>query len=428
MHLTYLFTLYLMLPFAWGAFCQLAASRRMIIALVLSVCIAGLNFYNYENFCVHGYTILSRPFKLFEVERRHKGWVEELKAAGVKAIYARFAEHLSYYAHREIIPVNPFSQGHAYESFMADMHLNPLFWGVKGLQGSFKLLGLEHQKIHIAGRDSAWHFKPPMGADQALDLPQARARTLDGQDLGRALTDSAALTMYSTHGPAQPGQGFVLDLGRIVEAAGFSLITNQYNDNPAGLRVEAAGEDGKFRLIREMNRYWGPFYLSGPHPVLKARHARVDCYFPLQKMRYLRLTHLGKSKAYWTAREILVYGPGKSQSPKPPWNESAEKAMELIKQKGFDLVYADTWAAAWIRVRLPGVYTIGGNTSTDSYGHDIPPINEDWMLRADERGGVVGGAQIQRPDHETPNDGGYTGKAAGPGRPGPDRVGQAPHR
>ena len=175
-----------------------------------------------------------------------------------------------------------------------------------------------------------------------LDLPRARAVTLNGSVLGRALTDRDVNSMFSTLGKARAGQGFVLDLGQSLEVAGFSLVPNKYNDSPAGLLVEAAGEDRVFQTIREIRGYWGPFYMSGPHPVLKARHPRTDCYFAPRKLRYLRLTHLGASHSYWTVREILLFGPDGSQPAEPPWRKSLDRALALVGQKDLSTVYADT--------------------------------------------------------------------------------------
>ena len=385
-HAAYLFTLYLMLPFAWGAFCALMTQRGLTVSIILSVALMGLHFYNYENFCVHGFKLIKGPFHISYVDRKLKQDVVDMRAKGVKSVYTILAPPLSFYAHRDPIVVNPYGEGKARDSFRADADVNPLFWGLN-IGGSLQLLGLDYETIKLGGKTGYWRFKPPSGAQRAMRLPNAAATRLDGADLGHALTDLDLSTIFSTEGKAKPGQGFVLDLGENLEIAGFSLVPNSYNDSPAGLRVELAAENEPFSTVREMHKYWGPFYLSGPHPVLKARHARADCYFSPRKARYLRLTHLGDSASYWTVREILLFGPRKADSSNqtPKWQESLDRAVQIIKQKGFDTVYADTWAAGALKIGLPRVFTVGGNTTQDDFGLRKPPLNEDWLLKADPR-------------------------------------------
>ena len=380
-HQAYLFTLYLMLPFAWGAFCMLLANRRLTVPLVLSAGLMGLHAYNYNNFCVHGFRLISGPFHVSGYDARLRERLRELRSKGVKSVYTKPAPPLSYYAHRSPLVVNPYEEGKARDSFLADADSNPMFYGL-AIEGSLEFMGLEYETVKLADKTGYWKFKLPKDAGRVVQAPEARATRLDGADLGRALTDRDVNTMFSTFGKAKDGQGFVLDLGREMDLAGFSLVPNKYNDSPSGLRVEAAGEDGRFSIIREMRGYWGPFYLSGPHPVLKARHARADCYFPANKVRYLRLTHMGASHAYWTVREMILYGPDGEGGAEPNWQESSAKALELIRQKGFSTVYADTWAAGPVKYNLPEVMTLGGNTGQDDYGHIYPPIDEDWMLKA----------------------------------------------
>jgi hypothetical protein len=380
-HQTYLFSMYLMLPFAWGAFAGRLTRRTLAVSLTLSCLLAGLNFYNYDNFCVHNLRLLSRPFYLENKERAYLDRMALVKKAGVEAMYTRSADPYIFYGRRHTITANHYNERNARKSFQVDMHLDPMFYADGKILNSSELLGLEYQTTQLGRRKGFWHFKLPSGADRVLDLPLATARTLKGDDLGGVITDRNASTMYTSHTGARPGQGFVLDLGREMRVAGFSLVPNHYNDSPGGLKVEAAGEDGEFKLIREVKGYWGPFYLSGPHPVLKARHPRTDCYFPTRNLRYLRLTNLSKSRFCFTVRDILLFGPDKQAAKNPGWKNSISRALELIDQKGYETVYADTWAAAWIKYHLPDVFTIAGNVNQDNYGYALPRLDDHWMLK-----------------------------------------------
>ena len=208
-----------------------------------------------------------------------------------------------------------------YSSLEVDAARNPGLMRMR--QASLDLLGLKNKvwrgKIHHS-------FAQPTGCEVLLPRDRWQAREVGGGDLGKLLNDGDITSGFRSKGPAKNGLSVVLDLQERQKVGGLAIIPDDFRHVPKGLRIEIAGSDGKFKTIREAQNYWGPLYLSGPHPFLKARFPRIESYFPPQDVRYIRLTHLGDSHNVWTMQEILLFGPG-LQTNFESWEKSADKII-----------------------------------------------------------------------------------------------------
>ncbi len=192
--------------------------------------------------------------------------------------------------------------------------------------------------------------------------------------------DGDLSTGFATPGPARDGQGFVLDLGRVADLGGMALVPAGFKEIPAGFLVELAGEDQVFRPAGGGPDYWGPLYLSGPHPFLKARHARVECYFPAQAARYLRVRHLGSGRHPLSVREVLAFGPG--PEPAAGWAESGGRLLALLAADPPAKLFADAWPAALVRSRLGDhPWTLPGNRYLDVFGTSTPELDQPVWVR-----------------------------------------------
>ena len=49
-----------------------------------------------------------------------------MREHGVKAVYTRPASYLSFYGQRDPLVVNPYNEGKARDSFLADLRIEPL--------------------------------------------------------------------------------------------------------------------------------------------------------------------------------------------------------------------------------------------------------------------------------------------------------------
>ena len=248
-----------------------------------------------------------------------------------------------------------------------DLGASPGFWAAIG--PSAKLLGLSHK----VWRKKVFHAFTPPEADGLLPDDSFRAGTLKGEDLGRTLWDKNLRTGFTVSGDQKQGAGFVLDLGKERAVSGLAMIPDVYTNYPRGLKLEAAGADGVFETIREVKGYWGPFYVSGPHPFLKNRYPRVECYFAPRKVRYLRICHAGGADGgTWSVRELLAFGPG-GEKARPGWEESLQAALRQVKELKLERLYADAWASAGARLAFGGsVRTLPSNWYSNANGSTLP--------------------------------------------------------
>ena len=373
----YLLSLYLVLPFLVGAAVVIMGKWKPWagIALVAIIVIVHLSQYHY--FSLQGQKLLDIKSGFFYTqEKSYKKKLQDIKAAGFKHVYAdRGSLNLAYLGNGDPVAADYWRHRWFTQSLKVDAALDPGLLDMA--QGSLDLLGLPYKKVENPGIVHA--FSPPTGA--AVLLPRAGwSAWSKGRDLGNVLNDSDFATGFSTAGKAKDQESLTVDLGRSQQVGGLALLPAEFRQVPNGLRVELAEADGRFFPAREGREYWGPFYLSGPHPFLKARFPRVESYFPARNVRYLRLTHLGQSNHPWSIRELLLFGPEGSPSP-VSWEQSASEVFTLLEKNNTRQFYGDAWIAAKVAQRFGGrIKTVTGNAAVDNYGTEVPPLVQPLLL------------------------------------------------
>ncbi len=382
-HQAYLMPLYLVLPLAWGQVGQWAAARRGYWAGGMVLGLAALHLAAYPGFTLHGNRLLAHPGATLRNDAQFRQGVARLRAAGFHQVYASPSYVWSFFGQGDPVFSDPWEERSATRACLVDAALDPAFW--VNLRSSLEWLGLAHEQRQMAGATLYHGFAPPAGVERLLPRAAWRAVSLEGQDLGRALSDGDLASGFNTVEPARAGQGFVLDLGREQEVAGLALVPAEFGEIPGGISLEWAGADGRFQPLARAEGYWGPLYLSGPHPVLKARHPRVECYFSPRRARFLRLTHLGQAGHPWSVQEVLAWGPAgpgaKDDSP-PTWRESGQRLLDLLAAEPPRGVLADTWPAALIQTAFGGTMaTTPGNTTWDDFGFSESPPEAPLPLR-----------------------------------------------
>ncbi len=373
--------IWLFLPFAWAGLGQRLSAwgNRPVFILVLLLLVN--NAAAYPGFKRAGYGVLCLDCRHLRSLDHYRAQVQALRRAGMHHVYTTVdSPILNFLAGGDPVFSDPWAERYASASFRVDAAPDAAFW-TNRLAGSFRLLGLAHRRRRLGGRELHYGFEDPPGTGRMLPREEWRARDRQGRDLGRRLNDGVLATGFDTAGPARPGQGFTLDLGNEQVVGGVSLIPADFRRMPAGLRVEGAGGDGRFFTLRQGRSYWGPFYLSGPHPVLKARHGRVEIYFPPRRLRFLRFTHLGSSRDAWSVAEVLAWGPAREGGPPPDWGKAREAVRALVKARRPRRVLADTWAAALIALEFCGrVDTVPGNATLDDFGRREPDYHSPLRL------------------------------------------------
>lgn len=373
-----------MTPIYIGAALGALARRRLAAALLvltalLAVNLTGIQAYRGAHMLSlsGGYASKEEPGITAEMAR--------LRAAGLTGVYKTWPAQQAYFADQHPQVANPYRERRLYAACQVDAAIDPGWW--LPVQKSLAFMG-----VSARGRvDKVLHdIAPPAGVETLLPRGDWQASDLAGRDLGRALSDGDMSSGWSGPGNKPDGVGVVIDLGREYEVAGLILYAAEFRQGPSGLLLEAAGEDGAFTTVRSARGHWGPFYWSGPHPFLKARFARDDVYFPTRPARYLRITHLGEPgrKRPFALREVLALGPG-PEPPAPDWTESGRLMLAALRKAGARRVYADAWAAALVRLRLPGVRCLAANLFQDDYGDPGPEPDEPVWLDPSPGGALV---------------------------------------
>ncbi len=344
----YLLPLILILPWCWG-FWGTVRWKAPWPTLLLALLVVGTAIHGYSTFRINwgvGGSLLDvRQGFYLQREGKMKEQLETIRKEGFEYLYGDDLQMAFLAAGKPIIS-HPWAEEQVSSSVLVDAAINPGF--MEEIGKSAHLLGLSYR----LWQNRIFHsFAEPQGAERLLERDQWKFYSLQGEDLGRSLHDGDFTTGFTVGEKEAEGNGFLLDFGREEAVSGLALIVEDFRKMPAGLRLEGAGSDLNFKIIRETNGYWGPFYFSGPHPFLKIRYPRVECYFKPQTLRYLRLTNLGQDHLDLSTRECLVFGPGQRMR-LPTWSQTADQLVRVFSTLPLRRVYADAWPSAVIRSRV----------------------------------------------------------------------------
>jgi len=396
----YLLWVLFALPFCWAWWGALLGRLTPWLTLALALGLAVSNAGLYLDFRgLWGNPILDiKGGYFFQNESQAKSRLAAMRRAGIRFLYADeqravpFQRHeaegayeLSFLAGGDPLVAELNQDKRPEAAARVDASNNPGFlWGA--LRPQAELLGLRYD---LWQGEVFWNFREPANVERLLVPHNWRVTTLDGQPLQDSLWDANFRTIYVTANHQHGGDGFILDMGREEQVAGISLIPTVFWEVPRNVRVEAAGEDGVYRLLREVRLYRIPFYLSGPHPFLKQRYGRIECYFHMQSLRYLRFTHLGDDHSPWSVHEILVFGPG-PEKPGLSWEQSMDLALQATRDAGIKRLYADAWPSAKAYLALgDSVWTLPANRFTDVYGQSAPRMDRPLVVDVSPGSGVL---------------------------------------
>ena len=124
------------------------------------------------------------------------------------------------------------------------------------------------------------------------------------------LLDGDASTGWSTGAVQSPGQAVTLDLGREDVVSRLDLLALDWQEVPAGFRVDASLDGSAWTTVRAVPGYWGPLFFSEHHAFLKVRRGRVQAAFPPTRLRWIRIVQTGTADRAWAARESSSTAPG----------------------------------------------------------------------------------------------------------------------
>ncbi len=373
----YLLSLYLVLPVCLSLAMTWMIRHARPAAMLLPVLIIFISVTGYCSYSHLGRPFFGSPARQYNLDAMHRGQAQVLRQTGIKTMYAQDSWRLGYYTNGDPLVVHNWKARKPMDGHMVDASPDPLYYGVN-LEESARLLGLPYNNGVVASRKSYWGFgQPDKGG--LLQRESWRASATDGADLGCFLSDGDLSTGFSTVKAARAGQGFVLDLGQEQTLSGIALIPMEHEQVPAGLKIEASTDGKTYSVLRQAANYWGPFYMSGPHAFMRTVHIRVESYWPAKPVRYLRVTHAGKSELPWTVQEVLAWEPQKTRQAVPSWPDSGQQLVRTVEALKPARIYADAWPAALLRIELDYQPWITVTQAIDNTGAMVVPKGE-WPV------------------------------------------------
>ncbi len=377
--LRYLLPIYLGLPFVWAALAQALSRWGKVIVLIFGIALLVLNVSGWEKY---GGARLWCGWKSFrhEVEVDEKKFINQLRQAGFSGLYlfTRNSYRLAFFAGEEPQLVDSWDDRRQYAATQVDA--DPKAGMLDAPKQSLRFLGLPHKLWQ--GRISH-SFQAPHGAQTPLPRKNWLFSGVDGANVGRSLIDGDLRTGLGYTKAESPGKGFVLDLVEPQTVGCLVLLPPDFRAAPGNITVEIAGEDEEYRVIRTMTDGWQPFYWSVAHPFFKTRYPRVECYFPPQEIRFLRVTHSAPRKVNHPSLigEVLLLGPSTEPVKEDDWLNSGQLVADLINQSKVKKIYADAWLSAFLKQKLDrSVWCLPANFTTNNYGNRRPPAEDPLFL------------------------------------------------
>ena len=172
--------------------------------------------------------------------------------------------------------------------------------------------------------------------------------------------------------------------------ARVDLLAIDWQDLPAGFRIEISPDGSRWETVVTVSRYWGPLFFSEHHPFLKVRRGRVQAVFAPVRARRVRIVQTASVRYHiWSARELFVYQPGGPRPPVPPEGE----LTAALRRDGIRFVYASHWLSA--RVKAESRETIGvqeSNINVSEASRTDPDPTELVPLHVENGTGILLGA------------------------------------
>ena len=112
-----------------------------------------------------------------------------------------------------------------------------------------------------------------------------------------------------------PGQWLEVDLGATELVARVDLLAIDWQDLPAGFRIEISPDGSRWETVVTVSEYWGPLFFSEHHPFLKVRRGRVQAVFPPVRARRVRIVQTASVRSPHLVGARAVRLPARGPAP-----------------------------------------------------------------------------------------------------------------
>jgi hypothetical protein len=331
----------------------------------------------------------SAPRRWVTVERRSAALLRWLQDRGVDRVYTTDPPGLSpdaetYLAGGRVVFADLWREHIRAQGRRVDAAVSPPILtadpAASRLRAGLQALGLQVRDTPVG--ELRFLEPEPRFTTTFVPLPRERWTITASHraEQARDLLDGDAATAWDTGGPQTPGQWLAVDLGAPELLARVDLLAIDWQNVPAGLRVEVSLDGQHWDIVSAVPDYWGPLFFSEHHAFLKVRRGRVQAIFPPVRVRYLRLVQTAAGSRGWTARELFAYGPGGSRPPVPQPGE----LTAALRREGIRFVHANHWLSAWVRVdSRDAIGALDSNINVNDYSRTDPDPTELLPPRLD---------------------------------------------
>jgi hypothetical protein len=350
----YFLPYYTCVPFFLAMFISKIKSKSHRLGLALIGILLGVNFWGALQ--EPAWPFLVPELRQAAAQRKvtDAALIRAIKEKGIQWLYsAHYPDRLTFLSREKLIAVDPYQAGYLRYAQWVDSTARPayLFAGPDPTwENNLKALGGSYRKtIPAPGFELYTDFAPPEGPFIPLSRSGWSATASREHHLTREAFDGDVISGW--YSAQEAGIFFLLDLGRTETINKVSWWPGSYRYVPAGYQIEVSETGQKWQVVSRVEDYVGPFFWSGPGPMIKIRRGRVEAYFDPVPSRFLKIT-LTKDRPgdYWSINELLVYQTAGAKKRNPDRDNAIESLPAFLKEQGVNRAYADHWLSAVITV------------------------------------------------------------------------------
>ncbi len=369
----------------------------------LSVLLIGLILFSHlaGNLRHDGWTVFNAEhlIRYRQNEKIKEHLTDFLMNNGYRRFYYEGGNYaLTLKSRESLISAHPYQEGSLKYADWVDSNNKPAYLSEgedKVFEENLTALGGRYQKVTAPdGYVLYTHFKPSEEAYRRISRDLWKGTSdLYPEEVKKAF-DGAVSTGWDTQGPQKPGTYILLDLGRVETVGKISYIPASYREVPVGYQVALSLEGKDWQIVSDVPQYKGPLFWSGPGPMTKVRHGRVETVFPVRPCRFVKIALLQGSDANpWSINELFLFGPDeeKRNTIAPSLQEQEiDLLLAFLGDQKIKFVYADHWLSAVIRVKSNRqIGTILSNFFTGDNGEQVPPPEQFAPVHLDRNVGLV---------------------------------------
>jgi len=376
----YFLPYYTSIPFFLALFIDKTTRKSLVGGLVLLGLVLGVNCWGILLGPAWPFLVPEKRQAAEQRKNTDSALIRAITDKGIQRLYSKhYPDRLTFLSGGKMIAVDPYQAGNLRYAQWVDSTDRPAYlypWPDTLWADNLKALGGGYRKTTPAPGFALYtDFIPPPGPFVPLSRRGWSATASSEQDLTRDAFDGDMLTgWYSTQ---EAGIFFLLDLGRTEIINKVSWWPGSYRHIPAGYQIEVSETGNNWQIVSRVEDYVGPFFWSGPGPMIKIRRGRVEAYFNPVPSRFLKITLIkSRPDEIWSINELLVYKTDGANKGTAAGADTLQGLTALLKEQGVKQAYGNHWLSAVIQVKSGGtIRTMGSNHFSGDNGEVVPPLD-----------------------------------------------------